>query len=121
MDQLVRRDWKVSMIHGDMSAVLRENALSAFRSGASRVLLSTDHLLRGTDLPQNALTLHYDVPFSVESYGRHVERHGRFGSPGALAFVLPEDQPMLKEIEQKFEVQIQELPLEVVEEWQKQG
>lgn len=42
--------------------------MSDFRSGSSRVLLSTDILARGIDVQQVSLVLNYDLPNRREVY-----------------------------------------------------
>ena len=46
----------------------REIIMKEFRSGSSRVLISTDLLARGIDVQQISLVINYDLPSSVENY-----------------------------------------------------
>ena len=46
-DQMRKKDFVVSATHGDMESEDREKILAEFRSGASRILITTDLLARG--------------------------------------------------------------------------
>ena len=61
-----------------------------FRDGESRVLLTTDLLARGIDIPQVNLVINYDLPPSKETYVHRIGRTGRAGKPGlATSFFVP--------------------------------
>jgi superfamily II DNA/RNA helicase len=42
--------------------------MKEFRSGSSRVLISTDILARGIDVQQVYLVINYELPDSLENY-----------------------------------------------------
>lgn len=44
----------------------REVIMKEFRSGSSRVLITTDLLARGIDVQQVSLVINYDLPVSKE-------------------------------------------------------
>jgi len=44
------KDFTVSSMHGKTDPVEREKVMKEFRSGSSRVLISTDLLCRGIDV-----------------------------------------------------------------------
>ena len=46
----------------------RELIMREFRSGCSRVLITTDLLSRGIDVQQVSLVINYDMPASREQY-----------------------------------------------------
>eukprot|EP00398_MALV-I-01_sp_L67-1_P000277 gene277-109_t len=108
------RDFTVSTIHADLDQKERDEIMSEFRSGSSRVLISTDLLARGMDVPQSSLFLNYDLPASNENYLQRIGAPGRFTRPGvAISFVIPQDRPRLKEIERYCPTQIEEMPLDI--------
>lgn len=73
-----------------------------FRSGSSRVLITTDLLARGIDVQQVSLVINYDLPANRENYIHRIGRGGRFGRKGvAINFVTTEDVRMLRDIERK--------------------
>ena len=92
----------------------REVLMKEFRSGSSRVLITTDLLARGIDVQQVSLVINYDLPTNRENYIHRIGRGGRFGRKGvAINFVTTEDVRMLREIEQFYNTQIDEMPLNV--------
>ena len=54
--------------HGDMDQGERDLIMREFRSGSSRVLLTTDLLARGIDVQQVSLVINYDLPSNRENY-----------------------------------------------------
>ena len=78
----------------------REVLMKEFRSGSSRVLITTDLLARGIDVQQVSLVINYDLPTNRENYIHRIGRGGRFGRKGvAINFVTTEDVRMLRDIE----------------------
>ena len=76
--------------------------MKEFRSGSSRVLITTDLLARGIDVQQVSLVINYDLPTNRENYIHRIGRGGRFGRKGvAINFVTTEDVRMLRDIERK--------------------
>eukprot|EP00978_Attheya_sp_CCMP212_P012218 scaffold30386_cov46-Attheya_sp.AAC.2 len=104
----------VSAMHGDMTQPEREAVMEEFRSGSSRVLIATDLWGRGIDVQQVSLVICYDLPTNRELYIHRIGRSGRFGRKGvAINFVNTEDVRTLRDIEQFYRTQINELPLNV--------
>ena len=62
------KDFTVSAMHGDMDQKEREVIMREFRSGSSRVLITTDLLARGIDVQQVSLVINYDLPNNRENY-----------------------------------------------------
>jgi translation initiation factor 4A len=56
-DKMSNRDFTVSSMHGDMTGQERELIMKEFRSGSSRVLITTDLLARGIDVQQVSLVI----------------------------------------------------------------
>jgi translation initiation factor 4A len=113
-DKLTSRDFTVSAMHGDMDQGQRDVIMKEFRSGSSRVLIATDLLARGIDVQQVSLVINYDLPANRENYIHRIGRGGRFGRKGvAINFVTAEDVRMMREIEQFYSTQIEEMPLNV--------
>lgn len=46
----------------------RDKIMKEFRSGSSRILITTDLLARGIDVQQVSLVINYDLPTSKENY-----------------------------------------------------
>ncbi len=62
------RDFTVSAMHGEMEQKERDVIMREFRSGSSRVLITTDLLARGIDVQQVSLVINYDLPNHRENY-----------------------------------------------------
>ncbi|KAK5008736.1 translation initiation factor eIF4A [Elasticomyces elasticus] len=113
-DKLTARDFTVSAMHGDMDQSQRDVIMKEFRSGSSRVLIATDLLARGIDVQQVSLVINYDLPANRENYIHRIGRGGRFGRKGvAINFVTADDVRMMREIEQFYSTQIEEMPMNV--------
>jgi len=115
-EQLHSRDFTVSALHGDMEQKERELIMKEFRSGSSRVLITTDLLARGIDVQQVSLVINYDLPKDRENYIHRIGRSGRFGRKGvAINFIVQEDVRVLRDIEQFYNTQIEEMPMNVAD------
>ncbi|KAF8821771.1 putative eukaryotic initiation factor-4A [Cardiosporidium cionae] len=114
--KMSERDFTVSQMHGEMEQKDRELIMREFRSGSSRVLITTDLLARGIDVQQVSLVINYDLPNSLENYLHRIGRSGRFGRKGvAINFVTANDYEDIKKIERHFNTQIEEMPMEVAD------
>ena len=101
-------------MHGDMEQTQRDSVMEEFRSGSSRVLIATDLWGRGIDVQQVSLVICYDLPTNRELYIHRIGRSGRFGRKGvAINFVTSDDVRLLKDIEQFYSTQIDEMPSNV--------
>jgi len=115
-EQLHSRDFTVSALHGDMDQRERELIMKEFRSGSSRVLITTDLLARGIDVQQVSLVINYDLPKDRENYIHRIGRSGRFGRKGvAINFIVSDDVRVLRDIEQFYNTQIEEMPMNVAD------
>ncbi|KFM62051.1 Eukaryotic initiation factor 4A-II, partial [Stegodyphus mimosarum] len=116
MEKMHSRDFTVSALHGDMDQKERDVIMREFRSGSSRVLITTDLLARGIDVQQVSLVINYDLPTNRENYIHRIGRGGRFGRKGvAINFVTEDDKRTLRDIEQFYNTQIEEMPMNVAD------
>merc|ERR1712039_459923 len=115
-EQLTKRDFTVSSMHADLNQAERQLVMREFRSGSSRVLISTDLLARGIDVQQVSLVVNFDLPGNVENYLHRIRRSGRFGRTGvAINFVTNNDVRTMKDIERFYHTQVEELPVNIAE------
>jgi len=115
-EKMRSRDFTVSAMHGDMDQKERDVIMKEFRTGSSRVLITTDLLARGIDVQQVSLVINYDLPNNRENYIHRIGRGGRFGRKGvAINFVTDDDKRTLRDIEQFYNTQIQEMPMNVAD------
>ena len=109
-----QRDFGVGCIHGAMTTSERAQMMKEFRSGSTRVLISTDLLARGIDVQNVSLVINYDLPRDKESYIHRIGRSGRYGRKGcAVNFVTDSEENMLYSIEKFYQTKISELPAEL--------
>ncbi|TIA92078.1 hypothetical protein E3P97_01672 [Wallemia ichthyophaga] len=109
-------NFTVSAMHGEMQQKDRDGIMNEFRGGNSRVLITTDVWARGIDVQQVSLVINYDLPSNRENYIHRIGRSGRFGRKGvAINFVTTEDVRILRDIEQYYATQIDEMPLNLSE------
>ncbi|CAA7036522.1 unnamed protein product [Microthlaspi erraticum] len=116
-EKMRTNNFTVSSMHGDMPQRERDEIMRQFRSGDSRVLITTDVWARGIDVQQVSLVINYDLPNNRELYIHRIGRSGRFGRKGvAINFVKSDDIKILRDIEQYYSTQIDEMPVNEVSE-----
>ena len=105
-----------SCLHGKLAAEERNSIMSEFRSGSSRILISTDLLARGIDVHPVGLVINFDLPMKKEEYIHRVGRTGRYGRRGiAINLISKLEAKHLMEIEQHYSTQISKLPEDLSE------
>jgi superfamily II DNA/RNA helicase len=111
---LKQNNFSITVIHSNMSMDERNNVINNFREGLSRVLLTTDLLARGIDIPQVNMVINYDLPQSKETYVHRIGRCGRFDKKGiAISIVKTSDASDLKiihKLKSIYKIDIKELP-----------
>ena len=71
---------------------------------------------RGIDVQQVSLVINYDLPTNRENYIHRIGRSGRYGRKGvAINFVKADDVGVLRDIEQYYSTQIDEMPMNVAD------
>jgi len=101
-DKLRKNGIDASAIHGKKSQDARTEALSRFKKGSLRVLVTTDLLARGIDIKFLPHVINYELPRSPKDYIHRIGRTGRAESSGeAISFVTQEDQHHFKIIQKK--------------------
>ena len=82
---------KIFRLHGSLQQATRTSTLRAFSSCTDpAVLICTDVVSRGIDLPNIDLVIEYDPPFSAEDHLHRIGRTARAGQAGrAVIFLLP--------------------------------
>ncbi|PRP78467.1 hypothetical protein PROFUN_13644 [Planoprotostelium fungivorum] len=115
-DKLRSREFTVSSTHGELTQKERDVILNEFRTGSSRVLITTDLLARGIDVQQVSLVINYDLPRNLENYIHRIGRSGRFGRKGvAINFVTQEDVRNLRDLEQFYNTSVEEMPANIAD------
>jgi translation initiation factor 4A len=115
-EKMHQRDFTVSAIHGDMDQKERDVIMREFRSGSSRVLITTDLLARVIEVQQVSLVINCDLPTNRENYIHRIGRGCRFGRKGvAINFVTDDDKLTLHDIEKFYNTCIFEMPMNITD------
>jgi|UniRef100_A0A6C0CK95 translation initiation factor 4A len=111
-EALQKDGFPVSSIHSALEKDEREEAYKEFCNGKTRVLISTNLTARGIDVQQVSKVINFDIPKNIHQYIHRIGRSGRWGRKGmGINFVTRRDIKKLKEIEQYYDTQIEELPI----------
>merc|ERR1719214_362058 len=99
-------------IHSGLGQEERIARYKQFKDFQKRIMVSTDLFGRGIDIERVNIVINYDMPDDSDSYLHRVGRAGRFGTKGlAITFVsTDEDAGILKQVQERFEVNIGEMP-----------
>ena len=100
-----------SYMHGEMDRTQRELIMEQLKTRSINVLISTLIQERWIDIQVIDLVINYDMPENYEDYLKRIGRRGCYGKRGlAISFVNKQEIQFLKELEQHFNINIQELP-----------
>jgi len=87
-------------IHGNKTQRARQQVLTNFKSGKTRVIVATDIAARGIDIENLGVVINYDMPDIAETYVHRIGRTGRAGHHGtALTFCSKDEQTMIRNIQ----------------------
>jgi len=121
---LNQNDFTCSALHGQMSENGAENqrertrVLNEFRTGKSRILITTDLLARGFDA-NVSLVINYDMPTDRSNYLHRIGRSARYGRKGVSINMVntrnQRDLYMHDELQRHYATTIDELPQDVPE------
>lgn len=96
---LIRHDFSVGGLHGDMDQRSRMAMLDNFKKGVIKVLVASDVAARGLDIPTVSHVFNFDLPIHSEDYVHRIGRTGRAGREGtAISIVTGKDEKALKAI-----------------------
>jgi translation initiation factor 4A len=115
--ELSKKNFTITAIHGKMTQDERNIIVNEFRQGKTRILLTTDLLARGIDIPQVNLVINYDLPINKETYIHRIGRCGRFGKKGiSISMVKMEDSNEVRTLNRMrnyYKININELPEDI--------
>ncbi|KAB7501748.1 Spliceosome RNA helicase Ddx39b [Armadillidium nasatum] len=112
---LVEQNFPAIAIHRAMAQEERLSRYQQFKDFQKRILVATNLFGRGMDIERVNIVFNYDMPEDSDTYLHRVARAGRFGTKGlGITFVSEEsDAKTLNEVQERFDVNITELPDEI--------
>jgi len=112
---LIEQNFPAIAIHRGMSQEERLSRYQQFKDFQKRILVATNLFGRGMDIERVNIVFNYDMPEDTDTYLHRVARAGRFGTKGlSITFVSDEsDAKILNDVQDRFEVDITELPDEI--------
>jgi len=112
---LIDQNFPAIAMHRAMTQEERLSKYRAFKNFEKRILVATNLFGRGLDIERVNIVFNYDMPEDSDTYLHRVARAGRFGTKGlAITFVSDEnDAKVLNDVQNRFEVNITELPDEM--------
>jgi len=116
-EKLERLGYPAVALNGDMNQAQRERTVDQIKSGQSSILIATDVVARGLDIPRIDVVINYDLPGDNESYVHRIGRTGRAGRSGtAISFVRPREMYSLRHYERLTSDKINEFNLPTIQE-----
>ena len=108
LERLLRKETNVFSIHRQKAK--RDKVFNSFRSSKSGVLVCTDVMARGVDIPDVSWVIQYDPPSNAEAFVHRCGRTARSGNIGnALLLLLPMEDTYLDFISLNQKVQLQQI------------
>ncbi|MDP4209806.1 MAG: DEAD/DEAH box helicase [Bacteroidota bacterium] len=108
---------KVGVIHSNKSQNQRLNTLQRFKDGEHRVLIATDLVARGLNIPNVSHVINFDIPEVPGDYIHRIGRTGRADNDGiAITLVTDADRKYQRAIEDLMnkEINMVELPIDLI-------
>lgn len=107
-DKLNANGIKAVAMHSKKSQGAREQALLKFKNGVVQVLVATDLMGRGIDIPFLPYVINYELPRSPKDYVHRIGRTGRAQQAGtAISLVTAEDAHHFSVIQKKMKKRVE--------------
>lgn len=81
-EHLLSKGHPAAALNGDMNQGDRERIVDQLKNGKVSILIATDVVARGLDVPRISHVINYDLPTDAESYVHRIGRTGRAGRSG---------------------------------------
>lgn len=101
--RLVKNEYHhVTSLYGSLPQPQRELRLEGFKNKRYNVIVATDVMGRGIDVPDVAHVINYEMPAKIETYTHRIGRTGRAGKTGvATTFLTMQDTNVFYDLKQK--------------------
>jgi len=107
---LDQKGYKTQVFNSNSSQAERQKVLNSFRNNEFRVILCTDSLSRGVDIPSSKMVINYDMPMydQINTYIQRQGRCGRFGREGFVINIImnEKEEQVIQEIENSNSISI---------------
>lgn len=115
--KLTDDNFSITTIHSNMSQIDRNKVMDNFRTGNTRILLTSDLLSRGIDIPTVNMVINYELPYKVETYLHRIGRCGRFDKKGiAINIIKSNDNyanKIIYKLNNEYNMNISNLPVDL--------
>lgn len=100
-------------MHGGKEQDDRLAVMNEFKTGDTKILITTDVNARGIDIPNVDYVINYDLPDEPENYVHRVGRTGRGVQKGqAVSYCSTEEKPILEAIQEYLGKPIEEIKID---------
>jgi ATP-dependent RNA helicase RhlE len=91
---------EIGVIHSNKSQPQRFSAVKYFDEGVHRLLIATDVIARGLDIPNVTHVVNFDIPKEASAYIHRIGRTGRADKAGnSISFITDLEKPLQEAIE----------------------
>ena len=108
---LKSKEIKALSIHGNHRAEQINDARLSFNVGETRILITTDMILKSMELTGIERVINYDLPLIPQEYSSRLKLVDELGE--SISFVSPDEEGTLETIEFLMKCEMKELELEV--------
>jgi len=107
---LKSKEFKTTAVHGNHRETQQQEAATKFNEGALHIIITTDMILKTLALENIKLIVSYDLPDAPQEYYNRLATMKELGV--GMAFVSPQDEYNLDEIEHNMKKEIEEKTIE---------
>ena len=112
VEKLKYHEHSVATISGKLSKEERKAALTAFRTGKVKLLVSSDLSARGLDVPDITHVIHFDFPLTPHEYLHRAGRSARgFKEGQSICLATTKDLGAIRIFERDFDITIAPISL----------
>ena len=109
-ESLYKRGFEIDLIQGDMEQKHRNRVINDFKNHNSNILIATDVIARGIDVPKVDCIINFDVPKDKTTYFHRIGRTARADEKGiSILFVTKDYMNYFREIKQETKIKIEEI------------
>ena len=107
---LISKEFKAVSIHGNHRASQQTENATKFNLGTLNIIITTNMIFKTLALENIKLVVSYNLADTPQDYYTHLAFMKEMGE--AIAFVSPEDEPLLSDIEFNMKAEIEEKTIE---------